>query len=73
MSAANAHDYTWLYIIAAGTADALYSCMSYKVKWTEGDKKRSITVEYKPLAVVLLRGLIVDCGHYDAKIVEVKG
>ena len=47
--------------------------MVYVVKWTENGKKRTITVEYKPLAIVLLRGLIVDCKHYDAKIVGRKG
>jgi hypothetical protein len=45
----------------------------YVVKWTENGKKREIVVQYKPLAVVLLRGLIVDCGHYDARITGRKG
>jgi len=43
--------------------------MVYVVKWTENGKKREISTIYQPLAIVLLNRLIIDCQHYDAKIV----
>ena len=47
--------------------------MVYVVKWTENGKKRQIVVEYRPLAVILLNRLIIDCGHYDATLTGRKG
>ena len=47
--------------------------MVYVVKWTENGKKRELVVQYKPLAIVMLNRLIIDCKHYDAKLVRRKG
>lgn len=47
--------------------------MVYVVKWTENGKKRELVVCYKPLAVILLNRIIIDCKHYDAKLVGRKG
>jgi hypothetical protein len=47
--------------------------MVYVVKWTENGKKRELVVQYKPLAIVMLNRLIIDCKHYDAKLVGRKG
>ena len=46
--------------------------MAYAVKWTENGKKRELVMEYKPLAVIMLNRIIIDCHHYDAKLVSRK-
>jgi len=46
--------------------------MVYVVKWTENGKKRELSVQFKPLAVVLLNRLIIDCKHYDAVLIAKK-
>jgi len=47
--------------------------MVYVVKWTENGKKREIVVQLRNTAVILLNRLILDCCHYDAKLVGRKG
>lgn len=46
--------------------------MVYVVKWTENGKKRKLTVAYRPLAVVMLNRLIINCKHYDAELIDKK-
>ncbi len=47
--------------------------MVYVVKWTENGKKREIATTSRPLAVILLNRLIIDCKHYEATLVGRKG
>lgn len=48
--------------------------MVYVVKWTEQKNnqtvKRKIVVAHRPLAVIMLNRLIVDCHHYDTVLIE---
>lgn len=46
--------------------------MSYVVKWTENGKKRALHCLTQDFAIVMLNRIIVDCAHYDAKIVTQK-
>lgn len=43
--------------------------MVYVVKWTENGKKREIVVQLHKTAVAILNALLLNCQHWDAKIV----
>ncbi len=46
--------------------------MMYVVKWTENGKKRELNCLTQQFAIVMLNRVIINCNHYDAKIVTRK-
>lgn len=46
--------------------------MVYVVKWTENGKRRELNCLTRQFAVIMLNRVIIDCKHYDARLVERK-